>query len=84
MHDKGGLGLISMQERAAKIGGQLTISSVPGEGTKVREKMGLSLPPDPQKGMERAKGLMQPSNNEDLKRELQELEEEEARLRGGA
>ena len=56
----------------------------PGEGTKVREKMGLSLPPDPQKGMERAKGLMQPSNNEDLKRELQELEEEEARLRGGA
>jgi signal transduction histidine kinase len=34
-HDAGGLGLISMQERADKIGGQLTIRSAPGEGTTV-------------------------------------------------
>jgi signal transduction histidine kinase len=34
-HEKGGLGLISMQERADKIGGQLTIRSAPGEGTRV-------------------------------------------------
>jgi signal transduction histidine kinase len=33
--DSGGLGLISMQERADKIGGQLTINSAPGEGTRV-------------------------------------------------
>jgi signal transduction histidine kinase len=35
IHDKGGLGLISMQERADKIGGQLTVHSAPGEGTRV-------------------------------------------------
>jgi signal transduction histidine kinase len=35
IHDTGGLGLISMQERADKIGGQLTIRSAPGEGTTV-------------------------------------------------
>jgi signal transduction histidine kinase len=35
IHDAGGLGLISMQERADKIGGQLTIHSAPGEGTRV-------------------------------------------------
>jgi signal transduction histidine kinase len=33
---KGGLGLISMQERADRIGGQLVIQSAPGEGTSVR------------------------------------------------
>jgi signal transduction histidine kinase len=33
--DAGGLGLISMQERADKICGELTIHSAPGEGTKV-------------------------------------------------
>ncbi|MCP4593458.1 MAG: sensor histidine kinase, partial [bacterium] len=32
---KAGLGLISMRERAEKIGGQLTIHSAPGEGTRV-------------------------------------------------
>jgi signal transduction histidine kinase len=33
---KGGLGLISMQERADRIGGQLRIHSAPGEGTRVK------------------------------------------------
>jgi signal transduction histidine kinase len=36
---KGGLGLISMQERAEKIGGQLDIDSAPGEGTRVSAKV---------------------------------------------
>ena len=45
-HEKGGLGLISMQERATKIGGQLTISSVPGEGTKVTISVPLTGPDD--------------------------------------
>jgi signal transduction histidine kinase len=36
VHDKGGLGLISMRERADKIKGRLDIDSVPGEGTRVR------------------------------------------------
>jgi signal transduction histidine kinase len=35
VRDQGGLGLISMKERADKIGGRLTIRSVPGEGTIV-------------------------------------------------
>ena len=35
IHEAGGLGLISMQERADKIEGQLTIHSAPGEGTRV-------------------------------------------------
>jgi signal transduction histidine kinase len=35
IHDTGGLGLVSMQERAEKIGGELTIDSAPGEGTRV-------------------------------------------------
>jgi signal transduction histidine kinase len=36
----GGLGLPSMRERAASVGGSLTIRSAPGEGTMVR----LSVP----------------------------------------
>jgi signal transduction histidine kinase len=36
VRDKGGLGLISMRERADKIGGQLEIDSAPGAGTRVR------------------------------------------------
>ncbi|MFC2045894.1 sensor histidine kinase [Chloroflexota bacterium] len=35
IHEAGGLGLISMQERADKVGGRLTIDSAPGKGTKV-------------------------------------------------
>jgi signal transduction histidine kinase len=34
--DKGGMGLISMRERAEKLGGSLTVLSVPGEGTRVK------------------------------------------------
>jgi PAS domain S-box-containing protein len=34
--EKGGQGLVSMQERAARVGGTLTLSSVPGQGTTVR------------------------------------------------
>jgi signal transduction histidine kinase len=34
--DKGGLGLVSMRERAEKLGGALTLTSIPGEGTKVQ------------------------------------------------
>ena len=33
---KGGLGLLSMEERALSIGGRLTVNSEPGKGTEVR------------------------------------------------
>ena len=33
---EGGVGLTSMRERAAKVGGLLTIITAPGEGTKVK------------------------------------------------
>ncbi len=42
LHDTGGLGLISMQERADKIGGQLAIHSAPGEGTRVTTTVPLT------------------------------------------
>jgi len=38
--DKGGMGLMSMRERAEKLGGTLTILSTPGEGTRVKASMG--------------------------------------------
>lgn len=38
----GGLGLTSMLERTEKLGGQLTISSAPGEGTKVKVEVPVS------------------------------------------
>ncbi len=53
VQDKGGLGLISMQERADKIGGQLTIHSAPGEGTRVMVTVpltGREYPPSQSEG----------------------------------
>ena len=38
-----GLGLISMRERAEQIGGQLTIESMPGQGTSVLAKLPLRV-----------------------------------------
>jgi signal transduction histidine kinase len=38
---EGGLGLVSMRERIQKLGGELTILSEPGEGTKVRACVNL-------------------------------------------
>jgi signal transduction histidine kinase len=34
--DAGGLGLMGMRERAARLGGSLTVLSAPGEGTRVK------------------------------------------------
>ncbi len=39
--EHGGLGLYGMEERAARLGGQLTICSAPGQGTRVRVEVGL-------------------------------------------
>jgi len=36
-----GLGLVSMRERVHTVGGQVTITSVPGEGTRVFVKLPL-------------------------------------------
>ncbi len=44
---RGGMGLINMQERAAKLGGNLIISSTPGKGTDI--KFRLKLTPGNQK-----------------------------------
>ena len=35
VRDKGGMGLITMQERAERLGGRLTILSTPGQGTRI-------------------------------------------------
>lgn len=40
----GGLGLVGMRERAAMVGGRLTIESEPGEGTTVRVTVPASAP----------------------------------------
>jgi signal transduction histidine kinase len=42
--DEGGLGLVSMQERIDKLGGELTILSTPGEGTQVKACVNLETP----------------------------------------
>ncbi|HEX6384272.1 MAG TPA: sensor histidine kinase, partial [Anaerolineae bacterium] len=39
--DRGGLGLISMSERAEKLGGSLTVMTGPGEGTAILVTIGL-------------------------------------------
>ncbi|HDQ73352.1 MAG TPA: response regulator [Chloroflexi bacterium] len=39
--DAGGMGLTNMRERAERLGGELTIESTPGEGTRVRVKMAV-------------------------------------------
>jgi signal transduction histidine kinase len=39
---QGGLGLVSMRERAEKLGGDLTILSTPGKGTKIRVSLKLA------------------------------------------
>ncbi len=36
LDDKGGMGLVSMQQRIEQLGGELTILSTPGEGTRVK------------------------------------------------
>jgi signal transduction histidine kinase len=38
---EGGMGLVSMQERIEKLGGELTILSTPGEGTQVKACLNL-------------------------------------------
>jgi signal transduction histidine kinase len=51
--DEGGIGLDSMRERAEKVGGELTIVSTPGEGTRVIASVPMKGPtdsPDSQEG----------------------------------
>jgi PAS domain S-box-containing protein len=38
--DKGGFGLVSVRERVDRLGGELTITSAPGEGTTIRVVLG--------------------------------------------
>jgi PAS domain S-box-containing protein len=44
VRDKGGLGLVNMQERAERLGGELTILSAPGKGTIVKLSIELEQP----------------------------------------
>jgi two-component system NarL family sensor kinase len=41
LSDTGGLGLLSMQERAEKLGGMLMVIASPGKGTRIRVRVGL-------------------------------------------
>jgi len=43
-HSKGGLGLLSLRERASYIGGRLDIDSAPGHGTRLTLIVPLNLP----------------------------------------
>lgn len=40
VRDTGGMGLVTMRERAEGLGGALTILSAPGEGTRVKVSVG--------------------------------------------
>lgn len=42
-----GLGLIGMHERAAMIGGRLTVTTRPGEGTRIRFSLPIDFKPEP-------------------------------------
>jgi signal transduction histidine kinase len=44
LDEQGGMGVVSMRERAEKLGGRLAIVSAPGEGTKV--KVSIQVPAD--------------------------------------
>ena len=39
------LGLLGMQERVGALGGEFTLSSVPGKGTKIRARLPLEVAP---------------------------------------
>jgi signal transduction histidine kinase/PAS domain-containing protein len=41
LSDSGGLGLLSMRERAEKLGGSLMVIASPGNGTRIRVRIGL-------------------------------------------
>ena len=43
--DKGGLGLVGMQERAGRLGGRVDIVSAPGEGVAITVTIPLSGKP---------------------------------------
>ena len=42
VQQSGGMGLTNMKERAAKLGGDLNIASIPGKGTKITFNMKLA------------------------------------------
>lgn len=44
--DRGGMGLVSMRERAERLGGSLTILSAPGEGTQVKISVAIDIEGD--------------------------------------
>jgi signal transduction histidine kinase len=44
--DRGGMGLVSMRERAERLGGSLTILSAPGEGTRVKISVAIDIDGD--------------------------------------
>ncbi|HEX2988210.1 MAG TPA: ATP-binding protein [Chloroflexota bacterium] len=48
IHDRGGMGLLGMQERAHRLGAELRIDSAPGIGTRLAVEMpaeGLEVSP---------------------------------------
>ena len=52
VHDRGGLGLVGMRERAERLGGALTIASAPDSGTRVSLRLAtrraaVAAPPAP-------------------------------------